>query len=221
MLKHRRTALPWLPATGSLLILPCILALLLDLHPGTTYTDHLPSAILLLVTGLGLTLTPLPPDTTKNTVPEEHKVMLAYAIRTGALPIASLFSDWRSEVARRGRTYSSTLRSCQPRQQQLPPWISTQHSSIPPEPSSFFCPQPQPSYPAWEPTCFQPFGSQTPASCRTSYAVRFACSKRPPAEPSRNRRSKRFLVRPCSLCTRRISKESYSLRTSGRFQTSR
>lgn len=107
---HRRTALPWLLAAGSLLILPCILALLLDLHPGSTYTDHLPSAILLLVTGLALTLTPLPPDTTKNTVPKEHKDVLAYAIRTGALPIASLFSDWRSEVARQGRTYSRALR---------------------------------------------------------------------------------------------------------------
>lgn len=112
MLSRRRTALPrpWLPAAGSLLILPCILALLLDLHPGSTYTDHLPSAILLLVTGLALTLTPLQHDTTKGTVPEEHKDVLAYAIRTGALPVASLFSDWRSEVKRRGRTYSSALR---------------------------------------------------------------------------------------------------------------
>ncbi|WP_309109089.1 hypothetical protein [Arthrobacter sp.] len=109
---HRRIALPgqWLPAAGLLLILPCILALLLDLHPGTTYTDHLPSAILLLVTGLALTLSPLPPDTTKDTVPTEHKDVLAYALRTGALPIASLFSDWRCEVTRQGRTYSWALR---------------------------------------------------------------------------------------------------------------
>ncbi|WP_258804300.1 hypothetical protein [Pseudarthrobacter sp. NS4] len=64
----------------------------------------------MLITGLALTLSPLPPDTTKDTVPEEHKDVFAYAIRTGALPIASLFSDWRSEVARQGSTYSSTLR---------------------------------------------------------------------------------------------------------------
>lgn len=110
MVNHRRTALPWLLAAGSVLILPCILALLLDLHPGTTYTDHLPSAILLLITGLALALSPLQPDRMKDTVPEEHKDALAYAIRTGALPIASLFSDWRSDVDRQGRTYSRALR---------------------------------------------------------------------------------------------------------------
>lgn len=105
-----RTPLPWLLAAASLLILPCILALFLDLHPGTRYTDHLPTAISVLITGLALMFSPRQCDTTKDRMPEEHKESLAYAIRTGTLPIASLFSDWRSEVANHMTAYSSTLR---------------------------------------------------------------------------------------------------------------
>jgi hypothetical protein len=110
VLSRPRTALPWLLAVASILILPCILTVLLDLHPGTTYTDHLPSAIPLLLTGLALTLTPLPPDAVKDAVPGEQKDVVAYAIRSGALPIASLFSDWRGELERRSRAYSLALR---------------------------------------------------------------------------------------------------------------
>lgn len=105
-----RTPLPWLLAAASLLLLPCILALFLDLHPGTRYTDHLPTAISVLITGLALMFSPRQRDTTKDRVPEEHKESLAYAIRTGTLPIASLFADWRSELADRMTAYSSTLR---------------------------------------------------------------------------------------------------------------
>ncbi|WP_018763301.1 hypothetical protein [Arthrobacter sp. 135MFCol5.1] len=105
-----RTPLPWLLAAASLLILPCILALFLDLQPGTRITDHLPTAISVLITGLALMFSPRQGDTTKVGVPEDHQESLAYGIRTGTLPIASLFSDWRSELANRMTAYSSTLR---------------------------------------------------------------------------------------------------------------
>jgi hypothetical protein len=44
-------------------------------------------------------------------MPEGHQDQLRYALRSGVLPLASLFSDWRDELAQQGRTYSLALRA--------------------------------------------------------------------------------------------------------------
>lgn len=44
-------------------------------------------------------------------MPEGHQDQLKYALRSGVLPLASLFSDWRDELAQQARTYSLALRA--------------------------------------------------------------------------------------------------------------
>jgi hypothetical protein len=87
---------------------PCCVVLLLDLRPGATYTDPLSSAVHLLAAALFLTLRPLPP--VKAALPEEHQDLFRYALRSGVLPIASLFSDWRHELARQAAAQILALR---------------------------------------------------------------------------------------------------------------
>ncbi len=110
MLKELRSILLWLLLAAGTLFLPCCLVLLLDLYPGTSYANHLSSVVHLLATGLFLVLTPLPAQAMKATVPEEHKDQLRYALRSGALPLASIFSDWSNELAWRGRAHLLALR---------------------------------------------------------------------------------------------------------------
>jgi hypothetical protein len=108
MLKEFKSALLWLLAAASVSLVPMCLVLLLDLHPGTTYTDHLSSAVHLLAAALFLTLRPLPP--VKAALPEEHQDLFRYALRSGVLPIASLFSDWSHELARLAKAQILALR---------------------------------------------------------------------------------------------------------------
>jgi hypothetical protein len=68
----------------------------------------LSSAVHLLAAALFLTLRPLPP--VKAALPEEHQDVFRYALRSGVLPIASLFSDWRHEVARQAAAQILALR---------------------------------------------------------------------------------------------------------------
>ncbi|MDQ0924620.1 hypothetical protein QF038_003128 [Pseudarthrobacter sp. W1I19] len=86
------------------------MVLCLDLYPGTTYMDHLSSAVVLLAAGLLLALKPLPGGTMPDAMPEGHQGQLKYAIRSGVLPLASLFSDWSDELAQQRETYSLALR---------------------------------------------------------------------------------------------------------------
>lgn len=102
---------PWLPAGCFVILLPCSMVLCLDLYPGTTYMDHLSSAVGLLAAGILLALKPLPAQALPAAMPEEHRDQLKYALRSGALPLASLFSDWREELAQQERTYSLALRA--------------------------------------------------------------------------------------------------------------
>ncbi|TAP42862.1 hypothetical protein [Arthrobacter sp. S39] len=44
-------------------------------------------------------------------MPEEHQDQLKYAVRSGALPLASLFCDWPVELAQQGSAYSLALRA--------------------------------------------------------------------------------------------------------------
>jgi hypothetical protein len=108
MLREFKSTLLWLPAATSVSLVPMCLVLLLDLHPGTTYTDHLSSAVHLLAAALFLTLRPAPPS--KTALPEEHQDLFRYALRSGVLPIGSLFSDWSHELAHGARAQILALR---------------------------------------------------------------------------------------------------------------
>lgn len=108
MLKEFKSPRLWLLAAASVSLVPVCLVLLLDLHPGTTYTDHVSSAIHLVAAALFLTLRPLLPA--KTALPEEHQDLFRYALRSGVLPIASLFSDWRHELAKGAKAQILALR---------------------------------------------------------------------------------------------------------------
>jgi hypothetical protein len=111
MSKGAKSGLPWLPTASVVILLPCCVVLCLDLYPGTTYLDHLSSAVGLLAAAILLVLKPLPAQARPAAMPEGHQDQLKYALRSGALPLASLFSDWRDELAQQGRTYSLALRA--------------------------------------------------------------------------------------------------------------
>jgi hypothetical protein len=87
------------------------MVLCLDLYPGTTHIEHLSSAVGLLAAGILLVLKPLLAQALPAALPDEHQDQLKYALRSGVLPLASLFSDWRDELAQQGRTYSLALRA--------------------------------------------------------------------------------------------------------------
>ncbi|MDQ0635101.1 hypothetical protein QFZ40_003010 [Arthrobacter pascens] len=110
MSRGAASGLPWLPAACFVTLLPSSTVLCLDLYPGTTYLDHLSSAVGLLVAGILLVLKPVPARVLPA-LPEEHQDQLNYALRFGVLPLASLFSDWRDELAQQRRAYSLALRA--------------------------------------------------------------------------------------------------------------
>lgn len=84
------------------------MVLCLDLYPGTTYMDHLSSTVVLFA-GLLPALKPLPGRTMPDAMPEGYQDQLKYAIRCRVLPLASLFGDWRDELAQQRETYSLAL----------------------------------------------------------------------------------------------------------------
>jgi hypothetical protein len=110
MSKEFTSALLWLLAAGSMFFLPCCLVLLLDLYPGSTYANHLTSVAQLVAAAIFLVLRPQPAQVWSATMPQEHKSQLRYALRSGVLPLASLFSDWSGELAQQGRAHSLALR---------------------------------------------------------------------------------------------------------------
>jgi len=110
MSRGATSGLPWLLAACFVILLPFSMALCLDLYPGTTYVDHLSSAVGFLAAGILLVLKPLPAQALPAAMPEEHQDQLKYALRSGALPLASLFSDWRDELAQQAWAYSLALR---------------------------------------------------------------------------------------------------------------
>lgn len=110
MSQEFKSGLLWVLAACSVGFLPCSLVLLLDVYPGTTFMDHLSAAVQLLATGIILVVRPVPAAALHTRMPEEHQSQLRYALRSGVLPLASLFSDWRDELAERGSAYSQALR---------------------------------------------------------------------------------------------------------------
>lgn len=112
MSRESNSAVPWPMATAcAVLLLPCCLVLFLDLHPGSTYLDHLSSAVNLLTGGILLALKPLPAPAPDAAVPAEHQNQLRYALRSGTLPLASLFSDWSADLRQWERAYSLAVRA--------------------------------------------------------------------------------------------------------------
>ncbi|MGX1162122.1 hypothetical protein FBY31_3824 [Arthrobacter sp. SLBN-100] len=110
MSKGAKSGLPWLPAACFVILLPCCMVVCLDLYPGTTCIYAASSAVVLLAAGVVLALKPLPAGALPAAMPEGHQDQLKYAVRSGVLPLASLFSDWRDDLAQQGRTYSLALR---------------------------------------------------------------------------------------------------------------
>jgi hypothetical protein len=111
MFKECRIVLSWAFAAGTVFALPCCLVWQLDLHPGTTYLDHLGATIPLLWGGLLLLITPSPCTASNRSLPDEHIGLFRYAIRSGALPIASLFSDWTRPLEQLRNLLKIVLRS--------------------------------------------------------------------------------------------------------------
>lgn len=67
------------------------------------------SAVNLLTGGILLVLKPLPALVLNAAISGEHKDQMRYALSSGVLPLASLFSDWRGDLARWEMTYSLAL----------------------------------------------------------------------------------------------------------------
>lgn len=103
--------LQWALAAGVVFSLPCCLVLQLELHPDTTYLDHLPGTFALLAGGFLALVRPSPAPEPISALPDAHADVFRYAIRSGVLPIASIFSDWSGELSRLRALVEMTLRS--------------------------------------------------------------------------------------------------------------
>src|SRR6478609_1782454 len=84
----------WAFGAGTALALPPCVVWQLELHPGTTYLDHVAATSALLCGVAFLLIAPSPRTDPDGSLPDEHIDVFRYAIRSGVLPIASLFSDW-------------------------------------------------------------------------------------------------------------------------------
>lgn len=110
MLRKIGAAVPWVPVGAAVLALPCCVLVLLELHPGTTFLDHLSGALTLLGAGLLLMVQRPAGLEHRRALPREHVEAFRYAIRSGALPLASLFSDWSGELAHHRFLLKTALR---------------------------------------------------------------------------------------------------------------
>lgn len=100
-------AVPWVPVGAAVFALPCCVLVLLELHPGTPFPDHVSGAFTLL--GAGLLLMVRRPAA-HSALPRDHVEAFRYAIRSAALPLASLFSDWSGELAHHRFLLKAALR---------------------------------------------------------------------------------------------------------------
>ena len=110
MLRKIGAAVPWVPVGAAVLALPCCVLVLLELHPRTPFLDHLNGAFMLLGAGLLLTVRRPAGGQHRRALPSEHVQAFRYAIRSGALPLASLFSDWSGELAHHRFLLEAALR---------------------------------------------------------------------------------------------------------------
>jgi hypothetical protein len=89
----------WVLVGAALLELPCCVLVLLELHPSSNFLDHLSGAVTLFIVGFLLIGRPATGSRSHQALPREHVDAFKYAIRTGKLPLTSLFSNWSSELA--------------------------------------------------------------------------------------------------------------------------
>ncbi|KRE75136.1 MULTISPECIES: hypothetical protein [Micrococcaceae] len=99
MLRKVGFAGPRAPVGAAVFALPCCVLVLLELHPGTTVLEHLSEAFALIGGGLLLMVRRPTGREHRRALPREHTEAFRYALRTGTLPLASLFSDWSGELA--------------------------------------------------------------------------------------------------------------------------
>jgi hypothetical protein len=71
----------------------------------------LPGAISLLASGLLLLIAPTTGISQDRALPDDHFQVFRYALRSGVLPIASLFSGWNGELARQRNLLKKARRS--------------------------------------------------------------------------------------------------------------
>jgi hypothetical protein len=79
-------------------LIPVSLAWLRDLWPGSSHWDQLWGNLPLFSEFLLFVLIPSPVLKPACTLSEDHVLSFQYAVRTGILPLASLFSDWTAEL---------------------------------------------------------------------------------------------------------------------------
>lgn len=104
-----RLVMPWALTVGTIFIVPCCLVVLLELHPGTTCVEHLPATLTILAGLLLLLIRPATLLEPQTPLPEAHVEVFRYAIRSGVLPIASLFSDWSDHLVQVDRLLNKAI----------------------------------------------------------------------------------------------------------------
>lgn len=90
-------------------VIPVWLAMRTDVHPGTSHWDHLWENLPLLGGLLLFVLTPSPFLRSAYTLSNDQMRCFRYAIRTGTLPLASLFSDWTTDLMGSRRSLETLL----------------------------------------------------------------------------------------------------------------
>ncbi|MDQ0691014.1 hypothetical protein [Arthrobacter sp. W4I7] len=93
-----RTRLLSALAFGHVVLIPVSLAWLTDLGPESSQADQLWGNLPVLCGLLLFVLIPSPVLKPACTLSEDHRPPFQYAVRTGVLPLASLFSDWTTEL---------------------------------------------------------------------------------------------------------------------------
>ncbi|ACL39700.1 hypothetical protein Achl_1717 [Pseudarthrobacter chlorophenolicus A6] len=102
--------LSWSLAGAAVFALPSCLMLMLEMHPGTMYPDHLAGAFTVVAAGILLLIRPSSAPGPRKRLPEAHVAAFRYAVRSGVLPLTSLFSDWSGELAHHRFLLKSALR---------------------------------------------------------------------------------------------------------------
>lgn len=95
--ERRRRLLPGLVFV-SVFLVPVWLAWLADLRPGSSHWDLLWESLPLFCGLFLFVLIPSPVLKPACTLPEDHMRSFEYAVRTGTLPLASLFIDWTPDL---------------------------------------------------------------------------------------------------------------------------
>lgn len=110
MHKKSSSAALWVLAGAAAIAFPSCLLLQLELHPDSTCVDQFSGAFTLTGGGFLLILRPSKATQSGSALPAAHADAFRYAIRSGVLPLASLFSDWSGELAHHRFLLTAALR---------------------------------------------------------------------------------------------------------------